>query len=200
MRRYGIWVGLVLLLGVFVAAAFTFNRPYTLRGSVIQQPFAAPDFTLPDGRGGQYHLADQRGHIVLIFFGYTSCPDVCPTTMADFKQIRQRLGKDANRVEFVFITVDPGRDTPQKTSQYAANFDPTFYGLSGTEEQLAPVWKEYGVFRQLNKTSPTDTTYSVDHSSRVYLVDPSGNLRLTYSFGVAVDDILQDTRYLLKQG
>lgn len=200
MRRYFLWIGLALVLGLLLIAAVAANRPYTYRGSVIQPPFPAPDFTLPNGQGGQFSLSGQRDHLVLVFFGYTHCTDVCPTTLANFKQIRQRLGKDADRVQFVFITVDPDRDTPQVSSQYATRFDPTFVGLSGTPQQLEPVWKAYGVYRQLDKTSPTDTNYPVEHSTQVYLVDASGNLRLTYAYGASIDDILSDVRYLLKKG
>ncbi len=198
MRRYLLFTGLGLLVVLVVAAAVTLNRPYTFRGSLIQPPFPAPDFTLPGGGNAPFHLADQRGRVVLIFFGYTHCPDVCPITMASFEQISQRLGKDASRVDFVFITVDPGRDTIQVSSRYAEGFNASFIGLSGTEQQLTPVWKAYGVYRKLDKTGPTDTNYAVEHSSQVYLIDPSGSLRLTYAYGTPVDDMLQDIRYLLK--
>jgi protein SCO1/2 len=199
MRRTMLWISLGLLAGFLLAAGMSLGRPYELRGSTIQQPFAAPDFSLPGGRGGQFRLSDQQGRLVLVFFGYTSCPDVCPTTLADMKQIRQHLGDDAKDVEFVFITVDPERDLPEKVHQYVTAFDPAFVGLSGAEEQLAPVWKAYGVYHQSNKESPQDQQYEVEHSSQVYLVDRAGNLRLTYAFGTPVDDILQDLRYLLKQ-
>src|SRR5512133_2586296 len=198
MRRFILWAGLGLLAGLLVAAAVTVSRPYTFHGSVIQQAYRAPDFSLAEGEGSSFHLADQRGKVVLVFFGFTNCPDVCPTTLADFKQIHQRLGKQGDRTEFVFITVDPDRDTPQIASRYAENFDPAFVGLSGTEQQLEPVWKAYGVYRKLDKTSSTDTTYEVEHSTQIYLIDPDGNLRITYSYGTPVDDILQDVRYLLK--
>lgn len=199
MSRTVFWVVLGLMLGFLAAVGLALSRPYTLRGSAIQQPYAAPDFALPDGRGGQFRLSDQQGRLVFIFFGYTSCPDVCPTTMSDMKQIRQRLGDDAEKVEFIFISVDPERDLPDKISQYAAAFDPSFIGLSGTQQQLEPVWKAYGVYHKANKESPEDLQYEVEHSSQIYLVDAAGNLRLTYAFGTAVDDILQDVRYLLKQ-
>jgi protein SCO1/2 len=198
MRRTFFWIGLGLLMGFALAVGLYLTRPYALRGSAIQQPFAAPDFSLPDGRGGQYRLSEQQGRLVLIFFGYTSCPDVCPATLSEMKQIRQRLGADAGQVEFVFITVDPERDLPEKISTYASAFDPSFVGLSGSPEQLEPVWKAYGVYHQANKKTPTDAQYAVEHSSRIYLVDTAGNLRLTYAFGTAVDDILQDVRHLLK--
>lgn len=198
MRQMMVWIGLGLLAGFLLVAGLSLNRPYELRGSTIQQPFAAPDFSLPHGSDGQFRLADQQGHLVLIFFGYTSCPDVCPTTLSDMKQIRQRLGEDADEVRVVFITVDPERDVPEKVQGYVSAFDPAFVGLSGTEEQLAPVWKAYGVYHQDNKAGPDDQQYEVEHSSQVYLVDRAGNLRLTYAFGTPVDDILQDIRHLLK--
>jgi protein SCO1/2 len=198
MRRYLLLIGLGLLAGLLIAAGMSITRPYSFHGSLIQPPFPAPAITLPYGDSGTFRLADQTGRVVLIFFGFTHCPDVCPTTLASFTQIHQRLGKDAGRVDFVFITVDPDRDIPQVSSQYAAGFDPTFIGLSGTEQQLAPVWKDYGVYRKLDKTSPNDTTYDVEHSSQVYLVDSSGSLRLTYAYGTPVDDMLQDIRHVLK--
>lgn len=196
-RRLLLWIGLGVLIVLLATAAVTLTRPYVFHGSVIQDTYPAPEFSLTDGKGGQFDLAQQRGKVVLVFFGFTNCPDVCPTTMADFEQIRQRLGKDADKVEFVFITVDPDRDTQQVAAQYAARFDPAFYGLSGTEQQLDPVWKAYGVYRKLDKKSPTDTSYNVDHSSQVYAIDPSGNLRLTFSYGTSVDDMLQDVRHLI---
>lgn len=200
MKRYLPWIGIGLLAVLVLTAAVVFTRPYAYHGSVIQQPYPAPDFTLPHGQDGQFRLSGQRGRVVLIFFGYTHCPDVCPTTLADYKQIYDRLGKDAGRVEFVFITVDPDRDTPEVTARYAAAFNPAFTGLSGDEQQLAPVWKAYGVYRKLVKPSDgaDHGVYPVEHSSQTYLVAPDGNLFLTYSYGAPVDEILQDLRQLLK--
>jgi protein SCO1/2 len=200
MRRWYILLGVGVLVGLLAVAAAVMARPYTLHGSVIDGDYPAPDFSLPDGRGGQFTLSEQRGSLTLIFFGYTACPDVCPTTLSAMKQASRALGKDAEKLRVVFITVDPQRDTPESAAAYAASFNPTFYGLSGSEGQLAPVWKDYGVFRALNRASPTDTVYTVDHSSQVYLVDQQGSLRLTYAFGTPVQDILADLRYLLRKG
>lgn len=198
MRRLLPLTGIFLILALLGVGAFLLTRPYTFHGSLIQEPYAAPDFSLPDGKGGEFHLASQRGRVVLLFFGFTNCPDVCPTTLADLKQVRKMLGADADKLQVVFITVDPERDTTARSSAYAAGFDPTFAGLSGSEQQLSPVWQSYGVYRKLNKTSPSDTTYEVEHSSQVYLVDESGNLRLTFSYGTPIDDIYQDVRQILK--
>lgn len=200
MRRYILWIGLGLALGLGLIAAYAFTRPYTFHGSLIQDAFTAPDFTLPDSRGGDFTLSAQRGKLVMIFFGYTSCPDVCPATLSELKQLRGALGRDASRVQVVFISVDPDRDTPQKIAGYVQRFDPTFAGLTADEARLDPVWKEYGVYIQRNKASPQDIAYDVEHSSQVYLVDAAGNLRLTYSFGTPVEQMLDDVRYLLRKG
>lgn len=200
MRRYLIFLSLGVTAALLLIAAVALSQPYNFHGSVIQSPSAAPDFSLPRGTASTFHLADQRGKLVLLFFGYTSCPDVCPTTLADLKQVRQRLGNDADKVQVVFVTVDPDRDTPERTANYAAQFDPSFAGLSGTQAQLGPVWQAYGVYHQLNKKSPSDTTYEVEHSSQVYLLDGSGNLRMTFAFGTPVDDVLADVRQILKKG
>jgi protein SCO1 len=196
MRKEYLFVGLGLVLGLAAVMIFALTRPYHFRGSLIDPPFPAPDFTLPSQKG-DFTLSSQRGSLVLIFFGYTNCPDVCPATLSEMKEISQRLGKDAGRVKFVFITVDPGRDSVERTGQYVSNFSPDFYGLSGSEAQLDPVWKAYGVYRSLGDTSQSN--YPVEHSAQQYLIDSSGNLRLTYSFGTPVDDILSDARYLIKQ-
>lgn len=200
MKRNLILAGVGLALGLGLMAAFFFLRPYQYHGSLIQEDYAAPDFALPDGDGGEFRLSEQRGDLVLIFFGYTYCPDVCPTTLSAMRQLHRALGRNAEQVKVVFITVDPERDTPAKAAEYARYFNPAFYGLSGDSEQLAGVWKDYGVFYQLNKDSPDDETYTVDHSSQVYLIDQGGNLRLTYSFGTPVEQILEDVRHLLRRG
>jgi protein SCO1/2 len=201
MKRYLPWIGIGVLAVLLLTAAVIFTRPYAYHGSVIQQPYPAPDFTLPHGQDGQFSLSGQRGRVVLIFFGYTHCPDVCPTTLATYKQIHDRLGKDAERVAFVFITVDPARDTPEVVARYAAAFNPAFTGLSGDEQQLASVWKDYGVYHKIvtpSNGSSDRGVYTVEHSSQTYLVAPDGSLFLTYSYGAPVDDILQDLRQLLK--
>lgn len=202
MRGSGtiLWVVLGVALGLLLAAGAYYFRPYQFHGSVIQEVYAAPDFELQEGEGGSFRLSDQRGNLVLIFFGYTYCPDVCPATLSELKQVRRALGDDGERVQVVFITVDPERDTPEKTAKYAKGFHPSFHGLSGTVAQLEPVWRDYGVFYQLNRDNPQDTVYTVDHSSHVYLVDAEGNLRLTYSFGTPVEQIYEDVRYLLRRG
>jgi len=197
MRRLGLWLGLGVVLGLVAVVAVTLTRPYTLRGSRIDPPLPAADFELAGVDGQPFRMSDQRGKITLIFFGYTTCPDICPATLSEMKQIRKRLGEDADRVSFVFITVDPQRDTPERMRDYVASFDPAIHGLTGSEAQLEPVWKAYGVYRGIQEVDSA-VGYLVDHTARVYLVDAQGNLSVTYSFGTPVDDMLLDLRYLLK--
>lgn len=197
MSRNLILAGVGALLGLALIAAAVIARPYTYNGSLIEPPTPAQDFTLTSGDGSLYRLSDQKGKVVLLFFGYTTCPDVCPATLSEMKQMRDRLGDQADKVEFVFITVDPQRDTPERIGQYAAAFDPSITGLSGTEAELEPVWNGYWVYRSISKQESA-AGYLVDHSARTYLIDKSGNLRLTFAFGTPVDDILQDVRHVLK--
>jgi len=190
---------IVATIAIAIVAAETFLSAYKFRGSVIDPPAPAANFSLKDQNGQTFQMSDQRGKLVLLFFGYTSCPDVCPTTLAQFKQTRARLGALADGVRFVFVTVDPQRDTPDKMGKYLNVFDPAIVGLGGSEANLEPVWKAYGVYRQVQPGSSADA-YTVDHSAWVYLIDAQGNLRLTYAFGVQADDMAQDIRYLLRKG
>lgn len=198
MSKNIVMVGIGILFGIALITGMALTRPYSFRGSEIIPPVPAYDFTLTSAREAPFRLLDQKGKIVLIFFGYTTCPDVCPATLGEFKQISNRLGKDAGEVRFVLITVDPQRDTPDRISQYAYNFDPSFIGLTGSESELDLVWKNYGVYREVSQQDSA-VGYLVDHSTRTYLVDQNGNLRLTYTFGTPVDDILQDVRHIIKQ-
>ncbi len=120
-----------------------------------------------------FRLSDQKGQIVLLFFGYTHCPDVCPVTLSHFKQIKADLGDQADQVRFVFITVDPERDTADQLSQYLPNFDPDITGLTGSRQSLESVWKSYGVY-QAKQEVGSAAGYLVDHTARTYLIDQQG--------------------------
>jgi len=198
MQRY-IMFGVAGILGaVLLIWILAFASPYQLHGSEITTQVKAPDIELGRADGSHFSLASLERKVVLIFFGYTSCPDVCPTTLAEMKRVQTELGDLASRVEFVFITVDPQRDTPDRTQAYAGGFSQAFIGLSGTETDLEPVWRGYGVYRKI-QDSQSAAGYMVDHSARVYLVDAAGNLRVTYPYGTPVDDLVGDVRFLLKE-
>lgn len=194
-------VGFVSLLVVILAAlaVFWFGQPASFRGTSYGQPYPpAPPFELTRANGEIFRLADQRGKIVLLFFGYTSCPDVCPTTMAEMKQVVDALGDRADVVRVVFISVDPDRDTPQKVQAYANHFNETFIGLSGSMEELQKIWHAYGIYRAVIQTDASALGYLVDHTARIMLIDADGNLRLSYGFQTPVEDIVHDIKLLLK--
>ena len=191
----GVVIGLLLVFIIWQVAA----QRYTFQGSLIEPPVPAQDFELTDQQGNTYRLSDQKGKVVLIFFGYTHCPDVCPVTLSEFKQIKAQLRDDAENVEFVFITVDPDRDTSEKLASYLVNFDPDFVGLTGETSDLVDVWGNYGVYQEKQESSSA-AGYLVDHTARVYAIDINGNWRLTYPFGMEPEKMLQDVRHLIREG
>lgn len=197
-RNYFLF-GIALLLGLAaVFATRVLDRSYTFKGSLIEPPLQAEDFTLNDQHGKTFRLSDHRGEVVLIFFGYTHCPDVCPVTLADFRQIKEQLGEEAGRVNFVFVTVDPERDSAERIAEHLANFDPGFIGLTGEPEELRAVWDAYGVYAEKAQAGSA-SGYLVDHTARVYVVDVNGNLRLTYAFGAENQTMAQDVDHLLDE-
>lgn len=200
MDKKTLLVGLLafLVVGIVAAGAFLFSEPEGLRGTAYTEPYPpAPEFELAR-TGGSFRLADTRGNIVLLFFGYTSCPDICPTTMAELKTALERVGeKDAENIKVIFVTVDPERDTPERVQEYVNHFDSDFIGLSGSEAQLAPVWNAYGVFREIVEGTSA-AGYLVNHTARVTLIDQGGNLRVSYGFDTPVENIVHDLQLLLK--
>lgn len=197
--RFGlIGVGGALLVGLLLAGWQFLGRGYTFKGSLIDPAVPAADFTLKDQHGEVFQLGSQKGKVVLIFFGYTNCPDVCPITLTDFKRIKNELGDLAEEVRFVFITVDPARDTVERLNAYLPSYDPSIYGLTGEKEQLEQVWKSYGVY-QARQESGSAAGYLVDHTARIYAIDKQGNWRLTYPFEMERSAVIDDIRQLLKE-
>lgn len=200
MDKKILWVGFSSLAVVALAAFLTmmFSKPASFRGTEYGEPYpAAPQIELIKSDGERFRLSDQKGKIVLLFFGYTSCPDVCPTTLAELNLVMNDLGDKTEMVQVVFVSVDPTRDTPEKIQEYVDHFNNGFTGLSGPVEKLEAVWKDYGVFRE-EVPSTSALGYIVNHTARVYLVDMDGNLRLSYGFQTPVEDIVHDLKLLLK--
>jgi protein SCO1 len=195
-RVIQVGLGLLALIGVVMAAILLFPGTDTFRGTLYDPALPAPEIELARDNGTNFRLSEMRGNVVLLFFGYTSCPDVCPTTLSELRKANEELGKNADQVKVVFVTVDPERDTPEKIQKYVSIFNPAFIGLSGSTNELEPVWKEYGVYREIDKTTSSASGYLVTHSARVYVIDPDGNLRLSYSYGTPTDDIVHDLKIL----
>ena len=156
------------------------------------------NFRLTDHHGKTRTLADFRGKVVVVFFGYTQCPDVCPTTMLEMKAALQQLGADAQRVQMLFVTVDPERDTQELLSSYVPAFDASFLGLYGDLETTAKTAKEFRVFYQ--KQPGSTASYTVDHTAGSFVFDPRGQIRLFARYGDGGANLASDLRILLKQG
>jgi protein SCO1/2 len=154
----------------------------------------APDFTLTDQSGRLFHLSDLRGHVVALFFGYTHCPDVCPTTLAALARAKRKLGADGARFDVVFVTVDPQRDTAGVVGKYVRLFDPTFIGLTGTQAQLAPIYAAYKVYHQALPAHNSAVSYLVAHSSRVDFIGTYGRIRSFGDWGNTPDELAAEVR------
>lgn len=180
-----------------LAVGFYFFRPHTFHGTVIQSPETSHDFTLT-GINGNVSLSDYRGKLVLLYFGYTFCPDICPATLANVGQALNQIGSKADDVQTIMISLDPQRDTPEKLAEYTAHFHPSFIGVTGTQEQLDAVASLYGIFYQVNEGSDA-TGYLIDHTATLLVIDREGFLKLVFPFGVTVDEIADDLKYMLRQ-
>jgi protein SCO1/2 len=156
------------------------------------------EFALTDHNGQPRTLADFKGKVVAIFFGYTQCPDVCPTTMVEMAQVMKELGPDADRVQVIFVTVDPERDTQALLAQYVPAFDARFLGMFGDAQATEKVVKEFKVFYQKVPSKANPDSYTVDHTAGTYVIDPQGNLRLFMKYGQSVESVTSDIRKLLQ--
>jgi protein SCO1/2 len=183
----------VVLASLFLTAC----QPYHFKGTEYLDASPAPDFELIRDDGGTLRLSDQKGKVVLFFFGFTSCPDVCPTTLADAKRVLLALGDQASRVTYLFITVDPERDTPAVLDRYVGLFHPAIIGLTGSPEVLAQVWEDYGIVAEKVALEGTGGGYTITHTVRLFVVDAENHLRLSYGFGTPYEDILEDIRQLI---
>lgn len=185
---------IVIALLVLLAACEEPKLPSPFHASDVSARFAQADFQLTDHDGKLRTLADFRGKVVAVFFGYTHCPDVCPTTLADLAQVRRKLGQDADRLQVLFVTLDPERDTRELLAQYVPAFDPTFLGLYGDMQTTAQVGKIFGVTFQKQVTT---SGYNLDHSTGTFLIGPDGKVRLRAPYGQRVEWLADDVRLLL---
>jgi len=184
------------LLAAFVVAGCGPEAP-KFKASDVTGTTYGRDFQLTGHDGRPRTLADFRGKVVVLFFGYTQCPDVCPTTLSELVEVMKRLGPDASRVQVLFATIDPDRDKPELLAEYVPAFNPSFLGLYGDADATARTAKEFRVFYQ-KQPGPTPTTYSMDHSAGTFLFDPQGRLRVYVSYGQGPDVFVHDIRELLR--
>lgn len=189
-------LGASLLIAAGLLAGCSPAQAPSFHATVLNNPQFALDFRLKDPSGQERTLADWRGKVVLIFFGYTQCPDVCPTALSRAAQVMELLGPDASRVQVLFVTVDPERDTPALLREYPPAFHPSFLGLYTSVEETAQVAKHFRVFYKINPGS-TPSTYTIDHSVTTYAYDPEGKLRLAIGHDATAEAVAQDIKALL---
>ena len=192
----GLAAAVPALLAVFVLAGCGSGAP-TFKGSDVTGTTYGRDFALTAADGKPRTLADFRGKVVVLFFGYTQCPDVCPTTLAELAEVMKELGSDAERVQVLFVTVDPERDTADLLGKYVPAFNPSFLGLYGDADATARTAKEFRVFYQ-KQPGTTPGTYTMDHSAGTFVFDPQGRLRVYVSYGQGPDVFVHDIRELLR--
>ena len=191
---------LLVGLSVFLLGWQAFADQQVFYGSAIGTPAPpAMEFELQRPDGASFRLEDQRGKVVLIFFGYTNCQDVCPATLGKYQQIAAGLGEDTSEVAFVFITVDPDRDTSEAIGAYMNHFNPDFVGLTGPLEELQRVWVGYGAGTPVHEEVDGEIGYEVSHSTRVWVIDKQGNLRITFPFEMTASDMAHDVDLLLAE-
>jgi len=186
----------VIVVAVLAAGVYFF-RPHTFHGTVIQSPEAAYDFSLTSVNG-DVSISDFRGKIVLIYFGYTFCPDICPGTLANVAQALRDMGAQAEDVQLIMVSLDPERDTPEKLAEYMGHFHPSFIGVTGSKEKLDEVAALYGIFYQKAEGSNA-TGYLIDHTATLMVLDREGYLKLVFPFGVTAEEIADDLKYMIRQ-
>jgi len=186
----------LLAVGLMLPAALLAESPApALKAGVFEPPREAPDFTLPGTAGADVSVRDWRGRIVVLGFGFTHCPEVCPVTLATLAAARRQLGAQAEQVQVLWITVDPERDDAARLGAYVTAFDRSFVGATGSEEQLAAVRKDYGIAAAKVKRDSLPDSYS--HSAFTYLIDREGRLRALMPYGHPAEDFVHDLRILL---
>ena len=200
-KRYAlkaIALGTAALAGGTLLTACFDKKEQTLqfRGVDVTGADYARDLPLTDHNGQARSIKDFAGKVVVVFFGFTQCPDVCPTAMAELAEVKKALGKDGDKLQGLFVTVDPERDTPEVLKAYMANFDTSFLALRGTPEQLAAVAKDFKIYYK-KVEGKTPTSYSMDHSAGSYVYDTAGRLRIYNRYGSGAQALTEDVRALL---
>ena len=188
---------LTLLSTMISGCGLLTSEPYIFNGIEFDDPVKAPNFALNNQNRSLVTLADLRGKVVLVFFGFTNCPDACPATLGTWKQVHELLGDDASKVEFIMITVDPERDTPEVLKKHLALFNPAFVGLHGSIEETQGVASDYNIYFE-KAESGSAVGHLVDHSSLSYVIDTEGYLVLGHrSYEISSMDIVSDIKEIL---
>jgi protein SCO1/2 len=198
MKRSQLLISGIALAGIALIAAawFFWFKPPTLHGTLLTNDVPAADFTLHTTAGKTVSLQDFRGKVVLLYFGYTHCPDVCPATLAEVRVAMAELGRRADDIQVIMVSVDPERDTPERLADYVSRFDQRFLGISGTLDEVSAIATAYGIYFRKHEGSEA-TGYLVDHSAQLLAIDRRGNTRMVFPFGVHGEELAKDIRYIL---
>jgi len=191
-------IGVALVVAAGAYGAGRASRPYRLHGRLLEPPPPAVGFTLTARGGQRFNLSDFRGQVVLLYFGYTHCPDVCPASVSEVGRVWKQLGDDAQHAQFIMITVDPERDTPEEMADYVGHFNPSFLGLSGAPEEIKAVTDNYAVFYEYEDHG-SQAGYLVSHTASLMLIDREGLWRAVYPFGTPAEEIAPDMRHLIDE-
>lgn len=202
MNRLGL-VGVGAIVGIAVVAALAAAWPYFVapapefHGMALDSLSPALDFALADADGRPVRLSDFRGRIVLLYFGFTYCPDICPATLTDLARAMETLGEQARETQVIMISIDPERDTPQRMAEYARAFHEDFLGLSGAPDDIAAIAGPFGVYYE-KRPDATGEHYTMAHTATVTVIDREGYVRLVWPFGIKGAEMAEDLRLLLR--
>lgn len=213
VRTRNRWLGLGIVAALLAAGLFAlfvgrYSEPTELHGTLLEPPEPADDFVLQSANG-PVRLSDHRGDLVVLFFGFTHCPDYCPLTMQRLSVAMRELGRRAGEVSVILVTVDPERDTPQALADYVERFDPTFTGLTGERQRIEEIAASFGVYQRSREGDGADhgqgqgqgsgdTGYMVDHTTHTFVLDRSGDVRLLWSYGTTPEEMAEDLAVLLE--
>lgn len=209
LKRFALLLSMILVVGAC-------SKPHEFAGTYLENPSSAPNIMGINWDGAPFHLQELQGQVVLLFFGFTYCPDVCPLALAEMQQVKQQLGEQADKTAVVFVSVDPERDTVERLAEYIQSFDSTFYGVRLDEATLATAQEAYGIYaerldngahvsgttnsmKDMKGMQGMDAMYSMDHSGYTLVIDRTGKWRGIYSADVEAAAIVKDIRYLITE-
>jgi protein SCO1/2 len=190
-------LGILLVAGLGFGIYQAFFAAPSFNGMVIDPPEPAPEFTL-DSDHGPVKLADFQGRYILLYFGYSYCPDVCPSTLSDMKRVVNAVDPESALLQGIYVSVDPRRDTPGRMGEFSRFYHPSFIGLSGSMEVISQTASAYDIVFRYNDAEST-TNYTVDHTSRITVIDPQGRVRLHWEHGTTSDEMISDLRQLMRE-
>jgi protein SCO1 len=188
-----------MVLALVLSAVVWWMWPQPMHGVALQSPRETTDFTLQTSAGTPMSLSDFRGQYVLLYFGYTFCPDVCPITLNDLRNMAHAIGdRRMDNVQVIFISVDPERDTAEHLASYLPHFHPNFLGMTGTLEEIELVALQFGIYFE-SQQQDNETGYLVGHTSAVTLIDPEGHVRAIFPYGITGEEMAADLQYLMRR-